>query len=75
MKVEYDDTFDTITARVVDLKLTKEQNGTTLTCKFASMHTNVTECKSNAAIVHCEYLSVVVVVNRGINEFKNIKVD
>lgn len=52
VKVEYDDTFDTITARVVDLKLTKEQNGTTLTCKFASMHTNVTECKSNAAIVH-----------------------
>jgi hypothetical protein len=49
--VEYDETFDSITAKVVDLKLSKEQNGTTLTCKFASMSKNVSECKSNAALV------------------------
>jgi len=51
VEVEYDDTFDSIKARPVNFKLTKEQNGATLTCKFGSMHGNVTECKSNAAVV------------------------
>jgi len=52
VKVEYAETQDSIIAKVVDLKLSKEQNGTTLSCKFVSMHKTDVSCQSNAAQVH-----------------------
>jgi len=50
--VEYEEKQDLLIAKVVDLKLTKEQNGTALTCKFVSMHKTEVSCQSNAAQVH-----------------------
>ena len=49
----YEETSGQLTAKVVDLKLTKEQDGMVLTCKFVSKHGTKVSCESNAAEVHC----------------------
>jgi len=52
VKVVYEETQDTLVAKVADLALSKEQNGTTLSCKIVSVHGTDATCTSNEAQVH-----------------------
>ena len=52
--VVYEEAEDIIIAKIDPLKLYKWQNGTTLMCKFVSMHNTETSCTTSPIDVYCD---------------------
>jgi len=52
--VVYEETADRLTAKATNLRLHKNQNNTSIVCKFVSIHGTEASCPSKPVVVNCD---------------------